>query len=212
MKMLEIDTRAMADEMGLELVDVVRDGKVIMRDHVWTKEALLQAVAQTRARYEAEGKDADKVALMGHCASWVAGALAYVCMPTPIHFEIGPGGVFKMDTAGFPIDEKGSEVLGFQVREDGDKVFVEAVSTDPHGDAHGFDMKRFDEIVMPPIPAGKHVFLSGEVVNPIVVGMVLTYRDAARSVSIRFHREPDYVCAISHCDELGVGDRTGAEG
>ena len=32
-----VDLREMGDRYGLELVDVVKDGKVIMRDHAWNQ-------------------------------------------------------------------------------------------------------------------------------------------------------------------------------
>lgn len=208
LKRVIIDNHEMGQRLGLAEEDIVRDGTVIMRDQVWTKEALTKAVAECRQR----AAGADIVENRGHCASWALAAMAYAVLPAVCYFEIGPGGKYKVTSTPFPINAAGNDaVLKFEVREEGDKVWVTALSSDPHGDAHGFRMEDFDQIIMPPIPSGKHVFLAGEVVNPIAVSMVLTYADISQSVSIRFHREPDYVCAVSHCSQLAVGDRTPAE-
>lgn len=208
LKRVIIDNRELGQRLGLAEEDVVRDGKVIMRDQVWTKEALKQAVVECKKR----AAGAEIVENRGHCASWALAAMAYAVLPAVCYFEIGPGGIYKLTSTPFPINAAGNDaVLRFDVREEGDRVWVTALSADPHGDAHGFNMENFDQIVMPPIPSGKHVLLAGEVVNPIAVSMVLTYADISKSVSIRFHREPDYVCAVSHCDGIEIGDRTAAE-
>lgn len=208
LKRVIIDNRELGQRLGLAEEDVIRDGKVIMRDQVWTKEALKLAVAECKKR----SAGADIVENRGHCASWALAAMAYAVLPAVCYFEIGPGGIYKLTSTPFPINAAGNDaVLRFDVREEGDRVYVTALSADPHGDAHGFKMENFDQIVMPPIPSGKHVLLAGEVVNPIAVSMVLTYAHISKSVSIRFHREPDYVCAVSHSDEIEIGDRTAAE-
>ena len=202
-----IDNHELGEQLGLKEEDVIRDGKVIMRDQVWTKEALQKAVAECRRL----AVGAEIVENRGHCASWALAAMAYAVLPAVCFFKIGPGGIYELTSTPFPINAAGNDrVLKFDVLEEGDKVWVTAISSDPHGDAHGFRMEDFDKIVMPPIPSGKHVLLAGEVVNPIAVSMVLTYADISKSVSIRFHREPDYVCAVSHCGEIEVGDRTQA--
>ena len=208
LKRVIIDNHELGERLGLKEEDVIRDGKVIMRDQVWTKEALTKAVAECRQR----AAGADIVENRGHCDSWALAAMSYAVLPAVCYFEIGPGGMYKLTSTPFPVNAAGNDaVLKFDVREEGDKVWVTALSADPNADAHGFRMEDFDQIVMPPIPSGKHVFLAGEVVNPIAVSMVLTYADISQSVSIRFHREPDYVCSVSHCSQIEVGDRTPAE-
>ena len=171
LKRVIIDNHELGERLGLKEEDVIRDGKVIMRDQVWTKEALTKAVAECRQR----AAGADIVENRGHCASWALAAMAYAVLPAVCYFEIGPGGMYKLTSTPFPVNAAGNDaVLKFDVREEGDKVWVTALSADPNADAHGFRMEDFDQIVMPPIPSGKHEFLAGEVVNPIAVSMVLT--------------------------------------
>lgn len=69
-----IDLREMGDRYGLELVDVVKDGKVIMRDHAWNQPALQKAVAECRQR--AKGAD----------IPWSCGAMCPtgLCPPWPM--------------------------------------------------------------------------------------------------------------------------------
>lgn len=163
LKRVIIDNHELGERLGLKEEDVIRDGKVIMRDQVWTKEALTKAVAECRQR----AAGADIVENRGHCASWALAAMAYAVLPAVCYFEIGPGGMYKLTSTPFPVNAAGNDaVLKFDVREEGDKVWVTALSADPNADAHGFRMEDFDQIVMPPIPSGKHVFLAGRSGQP----------------------------------------------
>lgn len=198
-----IELGEMGDRYGLNMVDIVKDGKVIMRDHAWDQPALQKAVSECKLR----AKGADIVELRGHVPNWVVSALAYAVQPAVCYFEIGPGGCFKMTSTPFPIDAAEPTCgLFFDVTEQDDKIYVKARTDAPHADAHGFDLSKFDQIIMPPIPAGKDVFLSGETVNPVAVSMVLTYAAISRSVYIRFHEEPNYYCSVTHTPEIALGD------
>lgn len=198
-----IDLREMGDRYGLSMVDVVKDGKVIMRDHAWNQPALQKAVAECREK----AKGADIVELRGHVPNWALSAMAYAVQPAVCYFEIGPGGMYHLTSTPFPVDAAEPTCgMRFQVREEGDKVYVQAETDAPHADAHGFDLTKFDQITMPPIPVGKDVFLSGETVNPVAVSMVLTYAEISRSVYIRFHEEPNYYCSVTHTTDIAVGD------
>ena len=202
-----IDLHEMGDRYGLEMTDIVKDGKVIMRDHVWTQEALQKAVAECRER--AQG--ADIVELRGHTPNWALSAMAYAVLPAVCFFKIGPGGIYELTSTPFPIDAaKPTCGMFFEVDEQGERVYVKAMTDNPHADAHGFDLTKFNQIIMPPIPAGRDVFLSGETVNPVAVSMVLTYADISRSVYIRFHEEPNYYCAVTN-GAAALGDAVPAK-
>ncbi|MDO4647246.1 MAG: hypothetical protein Q4B26_01255 [Eubacteriales bacterium] len=197
-----IDLREMGDRYQLELVDVVRDGKVIMRDHAWTAEALRKAVEECKER----AAGAEVVELRGHVPNWAVSAMAYAVKPAICHFEIGPGGIYKMDAHPFEVTTKEATCgMFFTVLEDEDGIYVQGQTDSPHADAHGFDLSKYEEITMPPIASGKNVYLSGETVNPIAVSMVLTYADSANAVFIRFHEEPNYVCCVTHDESIVIG-------
>ena len=198
-----IDLREMGDRYGLKMEDVVKDGKVIMRDHVWTQEALQKAVAECRER----AKGAEVAELRGHIPNWALSAMACAIQPTVCFFKIGPQGMYELTSTPFPISAaKPTCGMFFEVEEKGEDVYVKAMTDNPHADAHGFDLTKFDEIIMPPIPAGKNVFLSGETVNPIAVSMALTYAETSRSIYMRFHEEPDYHCCVTHTPTIAIGD------
>ena len=99
-----IDLREMGDRYGLELVDVIKDGKVIMRDHAWNQPSLQKAVAECKQR----AKDADIVELRGHVPNWALSAMAYAVLPAVCYFEIGPGGMYHLTSTPFPIDAAGT--------------------------------------------------------------------------------------------------------
>lgn len=203
-----IDLREMGDRYGLEMVDVIKDGKVIMRDHAWNKEALQRAVAECKEK--AQG--AEIVELRGHLPNWALSAMAAAVLPAVCFFKIGPGGIYELTSTPFPIDAAEPTCgLLFDVDEQGDNVYVHAHTENPHADAHGFDLTKFDQIIMPPIPSNKNVFLSGETVNPVAVSMVLTYAPLARSVYIRFHEEPNYYCSVTHTPDIEIGDAVPAK-
>lgn len=198
-----IDLHEMGERYGLEYVDVVKDGRVIMRDHVWTRQALQKAVAECRRR----AKGAEIGELRGHLPNWALTAMAWAVQPTVCFFKIGPNGMYQLTCTPFPLSAaKPTCGMFFDVIEDGESVYVKAMTDDPHGDAHGFDLTRFDEIIMPPIPAGKNVFLSGETVNPVAVSMALTYAETSRSIYMRFHEEAEYHCCVTHVPEIAIGD------
>lgn len=204
-----IDTHEMGCRYGLNEVDVVRDGVVVMRDHIWTKPALLRGIEEVRERSAGYAE----VKFPGHCASWVIGAFTYAARHAKLIAEIGPGGQYKIKVQPFPMGKENPECgLGFGVLELDDRIYVTAVPAgDPGADAHGFDMDNYDKIVMPPITPGKIVLLAGEIVNPIAVSMLLSYADDAKAVFIRFHREDSYVCAVSKTDTIEPGDVIPAE-
>ena len=198
-----IDLREMGDRYGLKMEDVVKDGKVIMRDHVWTKEALLKAVDECTTR----AKGAQIAELRGHVPNWALSAMACAIYPTVCFFKIGPNGIYELTSTPFPVSAaKPTCGMFFEVDEQGENVYVRAMTDNPHADAHGFDLTKFDEIIMPPIPAGKNVFLSGETVNPVAVSMALTYAATARSIYMRFHEEPDYHCCLTRSPKIEIGD------
>ena len=80
LKRVIIDNHELGERLGLKEEDVIRDGKVIMRDQVWTKEALTKAVAECRQR----AAGADIVENRGHCASWALSKSARAaCISSP---------------------------------------------------------------------------------------------------------------------------------
>ena len=68
-----IDLREMGDRYGLELVDVVKDGNVILRDHAWNQPALQKAVAECRQR--AKGADIVETACVTSLVLMLAGVI-----------------------------------------------------------------------------------------------------------------------------------------
>ncbi len=203
-----IDLKEMGERYGLETVDVVKDGKVIMRDHAWNKPALQRAVAECKEL--AQG--ADVVELRGHIPNWALSAMAIAVLPASCFFKIGPGGIYELTSAPFPIsDAEPTCGMFFIVKEEGDNVYVKAMTDNPDADAHGFDLNKYDQIIMPPIPAGKNVFLSGETVNPVAVSMALTYEPEAKTLYSRFHQEPNYYCTMSRTPEVEIGDSVAAD-
>ena len=98
----------------------------------------------------------------------------------------------------------------FEVVEEGDKVFINLNSDAPDVEKighHTFNLDDLSKVVIPDIPAGKHVFVHGKGMYSVMVCIAKNYIKDAKSLSIGCH-DTDYICAVSHTDDLKVGDVT----
>jgi hypothetical protein len=212
MKSLKIDLKKMTQEYGLPTEDVVHNGVVMMRDEpIWNSEALRRAVSDVKAM--AAEDSYDQMEILAHCPNWVATALTYAASPAKGLAKVGPGGIYVLDLHPFPVgDIDPSLGIHFDVKEQGDRVYVTLIP-DANADegAHGFDLERYEEITVPPIPAGKIVLLAGEMVNPVAVSLALSYAGEAKAIYLRFHQNPDYYCSITNTPDIQLGDTIPAE-
>lgn len=99
--------------------------------------------------------------------------------------------------------------IDFEVIENGDDVFVnlnsDAGNPNPHG--HNFDLDRFDDIVIPPVPEGKNVFVYGKGMFGVMVGVARSYIPKAASVFLaNGPEEVPYVCVASSREDIVPGD------
>lgn len=98
----------------------------------------------------------------------------------------------------------------FEVFEEGDKVFINLTSDRPDAlevGHHTFDLGNLSKVVIPEIPASKHVFVHGKGMYSVMVCIAKNYIKGAKSLSMASH-DTDYTCAVSFTDELEVGDVT----
>ena len=144
LKRVIIDNHELGERLGLKEEDVIRDGKVIMRDQVWTKEALTKAVAECRQR----AAGADIVENRGHCASWALAAMAYAVLPAVCYFEIGPGGMYKLTSTPFPVNAAGNDAADVLYLDTLVKYAMIIISTVPILCIYPFVQKYFMKGVM----------------------------------------------------------------
>lgn len=98
----------------------------------------------------------------------------------------------------------------FEVVEADDKVFINLNSDSPDAlkiGHHTFNLDNLSKVVIPEIPAGKHVFVHGKGMYCVMVCIAKNYIKGAKSLSIASH-DSDYTCAVSFTDDLKFGDVT----
>ena len=98
----------------------------------------------------------------------------------------------------------------FEVVEADDKVFINLNSDSPDAlkiGHHTFNLDNLSKVVIPEIPAGKHVFVHGKGMYSVMVCIAKNYIKGAKSLSMASH-DSDYICAVSFTDDLEVGDVT----
>ena len=98
----------------------------------------------------------------------------------------------------------------FEVFQEGDKVFINLTSDRPDAAEvghHTFELGNLSKVVIPEIPAGKHVFIHGKGMYGVMVCIANNYVKNAKSLSIASH-DSDYICAVSNTDGLEFGDVT----
>lgn len=102
----------------------------------------------------------------------------------------------------------------FEVIERGDDLFINMNSDHPvadikaNGGPHTFDIANLPKVVIPEIPAGKHIYFHAKGRYCVMDVIALNFLENAKSLSIACHDE-DYFCAYTTDPSfLKVGDVT----
>jgi hypothetical protein len=98
----------------------------------------------------------------------------------------------------------------FEVFVEGDNVYINFTSDRPDAmetGGHTFELENLSKVVIPEIPAGKHVFIHAKGMYGVMVCIANNYVKNAKSLSIGCH-DSDYICAVSKTDGLKMGDVT----
>lgn len=96
--------------------------------------------------------------------------------------------------------------VGFKVTERGDAILIEYNMELPEG-IITYDENNLSKVVVPEIPNGKAVYISGKGPNYLTTAMAEAYAHTNSSVSLR---QPGvgYTCSITHSRNKGLGDLT----
>lgn len=71
---------------------------------------------------------------------------------------------------------------------------------------YSINFTNLSEVILPPIPAGKHLFIQTLGSSAVPVGMCLAYGDEAASIWIAEPGEDRCICAVSNCSTCRIGD------
>lgn len=197
-----IDIAKLAKELGMEPQKrTLGNGKVV-EQIVWNQEYLLKAVEAVKY-LSGEGKP---VVIDGAAPAWLVSALTHTVHPSPVSLnvpQIGksvPVGALKHGE----VNPEGE--VGFKTTEKGDAVLVEFEMNLPEG-ITTYDENNLSKVVVPEIPQGKAVYLSGRGPNYLTTAIAESYAHTNSSVSL-FQPGTGYTCAITHSRDKRLGDLT----
>lgn len=172
---------------------------------VWNQEYLLKAVEEVK-HYSSEGKP---VRIDGAAPAWLVSALCHTVHPCPVSVYVPQ---IEKDEKYVPVgplrhgEPNPEGEVSFKVTEKGDSVLIEYEMKLPEG-ITTYDENNLPKVVVPEIPQGKHVYISGKGPNYLTVSIAESYAHTNPSVSLN---QPGigYTCSITHSRSKRLGDLT----
>lgn len=199
-----IDIEKLGESLGVPRIEMKNpSGKSIGLRQQWSKETLIRAVENLK-RFSGSGLP---VVFSGMCPSWVISAFAFAIGPCDFYLASPKDGtenpVPVLKTGEFnPAGD-----VTFKVERKEDKVYVQFQCGPDENNAHSYDESKVPFVVLPEIPANKHILLYGVGVSSAVLSMALGYAQTkCKSISIMFSAEKGFTCVMTNCDEIAVGD------
>ncbi|MDO4647245.1 MAG: hypothetical protein Q4B26_01250, partial [Eubacteriales bacterium] len=190
-----IDLEALGEKHHLATIDIVENDRVVDTAWDWNTSDLQKILEECKSH----ATGCDYVRLTGRVPNWLLSAIAFAVYPSVCSFQFGSNGEYHWTATPFPIDASVPTTLThFEVTETETEVYVNAVSEHMHADNIDITEDELFHIIMPPISAGKLVYLSGITAIPISVSMALTYGDISRAIFQRPLSNPYYFCVLSH--------------
>lgn len=211
-KKVIISVSELGDKIGvLKEETVMPDGKMGIAQK-WGKDEIQKAVGEVKRSYT----DPENI-YMVTSSPHPAITLALIQALQPLHvlyLYMEPGGdeveMCELKKVKQIPSSDSNYGVRFEMIEDGDKLFINFNSDSPEATAlkqHSFDIKNICKLVIPEIPAGKHIFLHARGRYCVMVTLAFNYIKGSKSLSIARH-EDDYTCAVSFSDEIEVGEVT----
>ncbi len=196
-----INMNELGRQVGAE-VSIERMGGRDMEFVHWTLDTEHKALAALTE----QAKNGRPFRFEGHPSKWLLTAMCRALQNNGVIMYI-PMLDAETPLKPYRIGTENDGVSTFQVREDGDRVFITYKFKDMKPD----EMHR---TIVPPIPAGKDVYIRSTR-HPILnaVCMALSYADASRSVWVTPDLEDDYyVCAVTNTDAYSLGQEAKIQG
>lgn len=195
-----IDIMELGKSIGMEEQEkTLPNGKVI-NSLVWDQENLKKAVNEVKG-LSGEGKP---VRITGAAPAWLVSALTHTVHPCPVSVYIPTKNKYvdiPQLTKGEPNPEGG---IDFQVTEKGEAVLIEGEISH---ESRIYEEDDLSKVVVPEVPHGKEVYISGKLPNYLTVAIAEAYAHTNSSVSLN---QPGigYTCSITHTRSKSLGDLT----
>lgn len=197
-----IDIQELGAKIGMEEKEQkLPNGKVI-NTLLWDQENLLKAVKEV-SHFSEEGKS---VIITGAAPAWLVSALTHAVHPCPVSVYVPQVGK-NVDIPNLIQGEKNLEgEVNFKVTKKGESILVEYNMELPEGFT-SYDENNVTKVVVPEIPQGKDVYISGRGPNYLTVAIAEAYAHTNSSVSL-FQPGVGYTCSITHSRNKKLGDLT----
>lgn len=197
-----IDIAELGAKIGMEAKEQKLPNGKIVKSLVWDKENLLKAISATKHLSE-EGKP---VRITGVAPAWLVSALAHNVHPCPVSVYVPAinADVNVPQLSHGEVNQEGE--VAFKTTEKGDAVLVEYNMDLPEG-ITTYDENNLSKVVVPEIPQGKAVYISGRGPNYLTVAIAESYAHTNSSVSL-FQPGIGYTCSITHSRAKNLGDLT----
>lgn len=179
----------------------------------WNGEYLNKAIEYIRPYKEKGGT----VVVSGHADAWIILGLANSLLPEcNVMYGAGLNGPGSSPVATpfilLPMGEKNPNLrFDYTLRTEGDNCYLDYRVDDPNppkGVVHTFDNSQLPNLVLPVIPANKHLFLYAKGCYYVQVNVTNSYSKYALTVSTSYHDDKVYHCAYSSVPEMKPGDET----
>lgn len=197
-----INTKELAEKLGIEPQKRTLGNGRVVEQVVWDQEHLLKAVQEIK-HLSGEGKP---VRIDGPAPAWLVSAFTHTVHPAPVSIYVPQIGK-DVPVGGLRHGEPNPEgEVKFNVTEKGDAVLIEFEMDLPEG-FDSYDENNLPKVVVPDVPQGKAVYISGRGPNYLTVSIAESYAHTNSSVSLN-QPGTGYTCSITHSRAKRLGDLT----
>ncbi len=197
-----IDIVKLGAQIGMEAKEQKLPNGKTVNSLVWNQDNLLKAVGAVKHLSE-EGK---KVRITGAAPAWLVSAICHTVHPCPVSVYMPQIGK-DVDIPQLVHGETNPEgEVAFKTTEKGDSILIEYNMDLPEG-ITTYDEENLPKVVVPEVPQGKAVYISGRGPNYLTVAIAEAYAHTNSSVSL-FQPGVGYTCSITHSRSKRLGDLT----
>jgi hypothetical protein len=203
-----IDLNALGEKMDVPMGEVTFPDGAKFNLQQWGREHIEKVIADLQPCFDAPEKT---YFVTNSPAPWVTLAVMEALEPLKVRYLYPRADGVELEMF---VLEKGVQTpnydVVFEVVEEGDNLFINLNSDRPESlelKKHTFDTTKLSKVVIPEIPANKHVFIHGKGMFCVLVCVAKNYVRDARSISLAAH-DTDYTCAVSRSDDRRAGDVT----
>jgi len=147
------------------------------------------------------------ITFLGHTPSWIDAALNCTVRPNLACLRIPPPIDLWADIPTPQIGQTNKDGhVSFEITEREDKICMRLIVETDSGLFTDYESKWLYRLVLPEIPQHRHLLIRGNAPNFIPAAVTRGYADWCKSVSLRFHLEKFYTCAVSNSSDRKIGD------